>query len=267
MAYPPIFLINLDDSTERLKHSWQELNKFAIPFERISGVYGKKLSEEQISQHYSKTLNEQVFHRPLGTGEIGCYFSHRKAWQTIVDRKLPYAIVLEDDFNLAGDLNEVVAQIESLPLDWELIKLAAYENRTRPVAHRQPLNPPFELVVHNKPITGCCAQAISYAGAKKLLAATATFGRPVDTDIQHSWETKVAVFALMPFIVKQRTDLNSDIQANSGSKRIAQHKLRKLKLQLQDKVKNALFRHKQIAALKRVYAERNTASASSKNRA
>lgn len=265
MAYPPIFLINLDDSTERLKHCCEELSKFSIPFERISGVYGKHLTEAQLNQHYSQTLNERVFHRPLGLGEIGCYLSHRKAWQTIVDRKLPYAIVLEDDFNLVGALSDVVSQIDALPLDWELIKLAAYNNRSRPIAYQQPLTPPFELVVHNKPITGCCAQAISYIGAKKLLEATAQFGRPVDTDIQHSWETNVAVYALMPFIIEQRTDIDSDIKANSAVTGIKQHKLRKIKLQIQSKVKNALFRRKQIAALKKSFSLSTDKAASSPN--
>lgn len=254
MTYPPIFLINLDDSIERLEHCREGLSKYSVPFERISGIYGKELTEKQINQHYSQALNEQVFHRPLSLGEIGCYLSHRKAWQTIVDRKIPYAIVLEDDFDLVGDLSKVVSEIEALPFDWELIKLAAYNNRSRPIAYQQPLNPPFELVVHNKPITGCCAQAITYRGAKKLLEATAHFGRPVDTDIQHCWDTNVAVFSLMPFVIKQRTDLNSDIKANSPVTRIKQHKLRKMKLQLQSKLRNASFRRKQIATLKKFYS-------------
>ena len=55
-------------------------------------------------------------------------------------------------------------------------------------------------------MTGCCATAISYEGAKQLLKATAQFGRPVDCDLQHIWETHVNGFSLIaiPCFAKYR---------------------------------------------------------------
>ncbi|BBN83372.1 hypothetical protein PA25_33570 [Pseudoalteromonas sp. A25] len=235
---PPIYLINLDQSTDRLDKSSARLKEQGLTFERISGVYGKTLSDIDLIKNYQPMLNKQLFYRPLSKGEIGCYMSHRKAWQAIVDNKHPYAIVMEDDFRLVGDLSDVFATIECLPVDWQLLKLAAYENRTRPIAFSHSVNEKFELVVHKKAMTGCCAQAISYEGAKTLLAATEQFARPVDTDLQHVWETKVAVYSLMPYYIEQDLGFDSDISAASGTKKVKKRFWKRKWLQLKEKITN-----------------------------
>ncbi|MCF2855992.1 glycosyltransferase family 25 protein [Pseudoalteromonas sp. SMS1] len=248
---PPIFLINLDQSTDRLEKSATRLAEQGITFERISGVYGKALSNEEISKHYNHQINQQHFYRALGKGEIGCYFSHRKAWQTIVDRKLKYAIVLEDDFRVVGNLDNVFKTIESLTLDWKLIKLAAYENRERPIEFTHALNTEFDLVVHKKAMTGCCAQAITYEGAKALLKATDQFGRPVDTDIQHIWETKVPVYSMMPYYIEQDLEFDSDIAAATGKTKVKKRFWQRKKLQLCEKLLNKRHTQQVVENLKK----------------
>lgn len=155
---------------------------------------------------------------PLSLGQIGCYLSHRKAWQEIVDRKLDYAIILEDDFTIDDSIHTAIANIEALDVPWQMIKLAAYNNRKRPIGYRKDIAHGQKLVIHKKLMTGCCATAITYDGAKQLLNATNKFGRPVDTDLQHVWETDVYGYSLLPYPVKQRDDQASDIAARSQNK-------------------------------------------------
>ncbi|KZW98349.1 glycosyl transferase family 25 [Pseudoalteromonas luteoviolacea] len=248
---PPIFLINLDQSEDRLKKSAKRLAEQNITFERISGVYGKSLPDSEINKHYNAQLNRERFYRVLGKGEIGCYYSHRKAWQTIVDRKLDYAIVLEDDFRIAGDLKRVFDTLQTLKFDWKLIKLAAYENRERPIEFNHPLNSEFNLVVHKKAMTGCCAQAITLEGAKALLKATDQFGRPVDTDIQHIWETKVPVYSMMPYYIEQDLEFESDIAAATGKSKIKKRFWQRKKLQICEKIQNKKHTKQIITDLKK----------------
>lgn len=213
---PSIFVINLISSPERLANSQQQLATHGLSFERIDAVDGATLSHAQLNSHYSANLNKQKYHYPLSAGQIGCYLSHRKAWQTIVERQLDYAIVLEDDFILENDLSNTIKNIEQLPFDWQMIKLSAYQNRTRPIAYQVPLQHEQQLVIHKKLMTGCCATAISYQGAKQLLAATDTFGRPVDCDLQHIWETQVAGYSLLPYPFAQNCEQVSDIKSRSA---------------------------------------------------
>lgn len=240
---PKVFLINLDKSKDRLEKSATRLAEHGVSFERISAVYGADLSEQEIAQHYSVKLNNEKFFRPLGKGEIGCYFSHRLAWQKIVDQQLPYGIVLEDDFRIVGDLSKVFNALDGLNGEWELVKLASYQNRVRPIKARKKIDEHFDLVVNTKAVSGCCAQAITLKGAKKLLAATDKFGRPVDTDIQHIWETKVPVFALMPFYIEQDMEFESDIAAVSQKKE-KKSLSKKLKAMMKEKVMNFIHTSK-----------------------
>ncbi|MBQ4833407.1 glycosyltransferase family 25 protein [Pseudoalteromonas sp. MMG010] len=214
-----VFVINLARSKDRLQQTHDRLAAVSLPFERIDAVDGALLSEQEISQHYDINLNKKNYHYPLQPGQIGCYLSHRKAWQTIVDRQLEYAIVLEDDFYIDASIHHAINNIEKLSQPWQLIKLAAYQNRPRPIAYSQALNHQQRLVIHSKLMTGCCATAISYSGAKQLLEATTRFGRPVDCDLQHSWETGVFGYSLMPYPILQDEEIKSDIKARSSQKR------------------------------------------------
>ncbi|CAM4185292.1 glycosyltransferase family 25 protein [Pseudoalteromonas byunsanensis] len=235
---PPIFLINLEQSSERLEKSIARLALQNFTCERISGVYGKALSDIELIKNYQPLLNKKLFYRPLSKGEIGCYMSHRKAWQAIVDRKLPYAIVLEDDFKITGNLEDVFAAISKIDVPWQLLKLSAYQNRSRTIAFSYPIDTIFNLVVHKKAMTGCCAQAVSYEGAKRLLAATEHFARPVDTDLQHVWETKVPVYSLMPYYIEQDMDFESDIDAISAQDTIKKRFFKRKHLQIKEKILN-----------------------------
>lgn len=235
---PKIFLINLKQSQDRLEQSTQRLGSQGVAFDRIDAIYGKDLSEAEVAEHYSETLNQEKFYRPLSRGEIGCYFSHRMAWQEIVDQQLDYAIVLEDDFKIVGDLHKVFHALKQLNGQWDIVKLAAYNNRTRPIRYQAPLNEAFDLVVHNKTMTGCCAQAITLAGAKKLLAFSDKFGRPVDTDIQHIWETGVPAVSLMPYFIEQDLSFDSDIGKTAAGIKFKKHFFKRKKQQVVEKWHN-----------------------------
>jgi len=212
------YLINLDGSDLRLKQSTERLMEQGITFERIPAVLGVALSEEERNKNYSHKLNEKQYYYPLSPAQIGCYMSHRKAWQKIADGDEAFGVVLEDDFILPGDLNKAVETIKDLEFDWDVIKLAAYANRERPVEFTHKINDHFDIVVHKKPMSGGAATAITKAAAKQLLASTIPFGRPCDTDIQHFWERGVEVLSLMPYPVSQDMRYESTIETKSHKK-------------------------------------------------
>jgi glycosyl transferase family 25 len=234
---PPIFLINLDDSTDRLEKSQKRLAQQGIEFERVSGVKGAELSEKEVLKHYDPNLNKAGYHYELSRGQIGCYFSHRKAWQRILDSGADYGIVLEDDFYLPGDLNACIKAIDQLPFSWDLIKLAAYQDRQREIAFSHSITPELDIVIHQKPMSGGAAAAITKSAAQRLLEATDKFGRPVDSDIQHFWEKNIKVLSLMPYPVAQDMDFTSTIsvQSSKTKKYFWRRKWQQLKTSLKNK--------------------------------
>ena len=234
-----IFVINLASSTERLNRVSHELNAQNLAFERLDAIDGRELSDTAIAQHYSADLNLKKYHKPLSKGEIGCYLSHRKAWQTIVDRQLDYAIILEDDFVLDRSIHSAIENISTLKQPWQLIKLAAYKDRNRDIAFTKPLADEQHLVIHKKLMSGCCATAVSFEGAKALLQATATFSRPIDCDLQHVWETGVYGYSLLPYPVSQPDNSQSDIRDRST--KVKKSFWRRKKQQLQSALLNTKY--------------------------
>jgi GR25 family glycosyltransferase involved in LPS biosynthesis len=113
------YLINLKDNPERLENMRKQLE--ALPLLdvcRIDAVNGRK---DKIDQSQLTTAT-----RLMGSpGTIGCFLSHRKAWQQMVDENVETAIVMEDDCELSPAFYEKVLSIqeELAAVDWNMVYL------------------------------------------------------------------------------------------------------------------------------------------------
>ena len=217
MAMPPVFVINLDKSPERMATIAKRLDELDIPFERISGVYGAELSQEEIAKYYCAKLNKKNYRRPLGLGEIGCYISHIKAWQTIVDRQLHCALILEDDIVIEDGLAELASKLSKSSDTFDIVKF--FNKKTNPkIVESVDFTSKYKLCRFKKIPIGNYAQLISLSGAKKLLKAYEKFGRPVDEDIQHWWESDTNVLGVLPSVVRPNDGAKSDIDSQGKRK-------------------------------------------------
>lgn len=208
---PPIFLINLDKSKDRLDAALQRLEPFELDITRVSAVVGKDITTDELAKFYSEEKNRSEYHRKLGPGEIGCYMSHLQIMKHIVDEEIPYAFILEDDFKVIGDLSAAVDAIAAIEFNWDMVKLAEYGERVRPTAHEFYLNDNFNLKIQKKLSAGTCAQAVSLTGAQKILKTCVPFGRPIDTDYQYWWEKELEIFTLSPTPLQQDLEFESTI--------------------------------------------------------
>src|SRR5262245_54308049 len=97
----PVFYINRVADTERPSAITRYLRLARLPAERISGIEGAA-----VPGHFRHMFfTGQRLHSALRPGEIGCYASHLTVMRLIVERGLPYALVLEDDAVLPVDLH------------------------------------------------------------------------------------------------------------------------------------------------------------------
>lgn len=219
-----IYLINLARSTDRLEACARQLEKVSLPFDRIEAVDGGTLGEEVINELYD--FGESSYHKHMTSGEIGCYLSHVRVWQKIVDEQLDYAVVLEDDIILQDNIQQGLETIQYIEQPWDLIKLAEAPVKRRAV-HQYPVSD-FTLVTYNKVPSRTCAQVVSLSGAIKLLAASKHISRPVDIELQYWWESKLNVFGLKPYIVKANQDETSEIDRGQARKKAKQSFPRKV---------------------------------------
>jgi glycosyl transferase family 25 len=210
-----IFVINLDCSKDRLDNITTELEKAQLNFTRISAINGSSLNSSELDTYYNPALNKRTYRRSLSRGEIGCYLSHRRCWQQVVDKNLSMALILEDDAQLNTQLPDVLSSIEQISINWDIIKLCdppKYKKRLSTV----PLDINFDLCQYKKIPSRATGYAISYKGATKLLQARNLFARPVDDDMQFYWEFNGEVFGIEPSPIRNsQLAANSNIDSNS----------------------------------------------------
>ena len=82
----PIFLINLDERTDRLIDSQSEIKRAHLNFTRVEAI---SISELSFRDLY------------LAPGVLACYLSHLKALRLFLEGKSEHAIILEDDFEIS----------------------------------------------------------------------------------------------------------------------------------------------------------------------
>ena len=108
-------VINLNKSVDRMVFMEKQLKDLSIVFTKIRAVDGSKLSDEE----YNKFKNN--WERPLRKSEVGCFLSHKLAWEYIVSENRPF-LVLEDDIILSKRVREIINLFEQKS-EYEFINL------------------------------------------------------------------------------------------------------------------------------------------------
>ena len=198
-----IFFINLDRSESRRAKMREQLDSLGLSYERFPAVDGKAAPDEFLSRYYSEELNKKKYYVPLVKSEIACYISHLKICEKILLENLDYAVVLEDDIILKDSFKFIQPILDSIK-NWNYIKLAETFKKQK-VASREPIafeapaaKTAFELVRWKKPPIGMQAYAVSKEAARELLEKRSVFFRPIDVDLQFTWETNLDIQGILP---------------------------------------------------------------------
>jgi|GEM_PF-216468 len=207
---PPVFVINLERSTDRREKISTRLSEIGIDFELFPATDGSALSESDRAKYDEAHVINNIS-RPLSPAEVGCYISHKKLWQRIVDENIPWAVILEDDVLIQTDLKDLLAKIGQMTFKWDLIRLAGL--------FATPCYPLFALgggrtlSVPLRGAIGSQAYCLSRAGARKLLAYSTTIRGTVDDHvIDNCWKTGLAILAVQPYPVAEDKSHISEIE-------------------------------------------------------
>jgi GR25 family glycosyltransferase involved in LPS biosynthesis len=107
-----VYVINLDRRPDRWEMTQKNLRQAGfIDIERVSAVDGKLIDSNQLNRIVDPSVVNSLGkarknHEDLGSvGAIGCYLSHYKVWNQIIESNKP-AIIVEDDLICHPLLNE-----------------------------------------------------------------------------------------------------------------------------------------------------------------
>jgi len=115
------FLINLDRAPERLARMETLFGSLDLTFVRVPAVDGSLLGEEEI-RRLQPTPGDFGW---LSKGEIGCFLSHRKCWQSIAEGKSNFGVVFEDDIVISARAADLLKNFSWIPTDADVVKLDA----------------------------------------------------------------------------------------------------------------------------------------------
>ncbi|MEM7650497.1 MAG: glycosyltransferase family 25 protein [Pseudomonadota bacterium] len=234
----PIFVISLPEETQRREAISDHLKQHGFAFEFFDAIDGRQMN---VAAHpeYDAKRRRAAHGRDLKPGELGCSLSHRAAYQEIFDRKLDYALLLEDDARLEENTKAVIEALLEKEPDFDVVRLLGSPKVARG-KHRKimPLFKDFWLVRLRTAPGGAHATIISRKGAEKLLKATQSFAFPIDTVLGRGWETGINAYSIQPGLAVQDLSFDSAIGEERHDKTIPLKGFAKLKF----KITRALFK-------------------------
>ena len=204
------FVIHLARATQRRAQVERIVAACPLKTRVLDAVDGRAMSEDERAAVYRADLHEPRYPFRIGPGEIGCFLSHRNAWQTMLDEGLDAALIIEDDV-------EIELPVFSKALELALVSMTPrsyvqFQVRKVPgggtavadgngIEIRRPVVAPLRT----------SAQLVGQDAARRLLAVSHRFDRPIDSQLQMSWVTGVCIDCAVPSGVSDRT------QASGGS--------------------------------------------------
>ena len=189
-------IIHMSRATQRRANVEQLLS--ALPQAQIvDAVDGRDPAQAEAIGWDNGTLHHPAYPFPLRPAEIGVFLSHRKCWQMILDQGWDRALIVEDDLEVAPDsLSRACALLDQHMTDDMVVRLPV-KLREKPV---QVIGQDGAMQFMLPRVVGlqCIALVVGRRAAARLLAASETIDRPVDTFLQMHWVTGQPIHAILP---------------------------------------------------------------------
>jgi glycosyl transferase family 25 len=117
--FSKVLIINLEKDKKRLENITQNCKDRNLDAIRIEAINGR-----EISDNFKRVNSTHFCYNFCTPGMMGCWLSHRKCWQYIVDNNIDNCLILEDDAEFVEDFNEKMNIIESnIPEDYDILLL------------------------------------------------------------------------------------------------------------------------------------------------
>ncbi|MTI17530.1 glycosyltransferase family 25 protein [Rhodobacteraceae bacterium RKSG542] len=128
-GFPPCYVISLKTATERRTRVQQAFDTLALNFRWLDALDLRRLDR------FDDYGIEQAYHmregRSLTGGEVGCYLSHYRTLEKVVQEQHELAIILEDDMGLSQSIFEIVRFAMANRAHFEFLKLQSLFTRRK----------------------------------------------------------------------------------------------------------------------------------------
>lgn len=228
-------VIHLARATGRRSQVERTLARLPFKARILDAVDGTALPPEERAEVYVRHLHDPLYPFVLQSGEIGCFLSHRRAWQEIVRNGLDAGLIVEDDVEIDPATFGPALDAASKHID----ELGYIQFQVRPAPKRAHVLYEEKNAQLVRPLVTplrTSAQLVGKSAAARLLAATTRFDRPIDTLLQMHWITGVRLACVVPSGVTDRS-------AESGGSTMAQ-KTASIGNRIRREIRRVLYRRR-----------------------
>ncbi|WP_428768072.1 glycosyltransferase family 25 protein [Treponema sp. HNW] len=192
----PVFVISLKSASERRSFIQNQLKNLNFDFEFFDAFIGKDYASDPAYYNEKKALKAEG--RKLRAGEVGCALSHNAVYRLIAEKKLPYALILEDDAIISEDLPQVIDKLLPHLKGPRIIQLERCDLYKK--SSIQPLVKGYSIVEPRFIKAGTIAQTAGYLISFEAAKAIQNINRPAYFPADNWWHYMKAVSfsALIP---------------------------------------------------------------------
>ena len=195
----------------------RQLAQIGIVFKRVQGVDGKTSDIEREFSSGRASLSD-VPKRSLTREEIGCYLSHLKTFDEILESGASSAVILEDDLIITRGFGSAArALAERFAGEPVVIKLEAWKKPRLACAVDRCGD--FDLVFTNHQVTQTGAYFITAEAIRLLRTPLSRIDRPYDDALYAADENGVGILSLSPAVAQQAASFQSLIETGRRSRR------------------------------------------------
>lgn len=182
MIIDKIYMINLKRKKDVANNSLKKLNNLTNKDNLFSNIDifeaidGKLLNNDDINNNISLkskyTLkNPSSYDDIRSVGEIGCYLSHTKIWQEIIDNNYKNCIIFEDDVIPKTNYEMIIKYLDNIPDNYDIAYLGWWNRFSFNYVNKNSYWYYTNYNDRNKQnVLGLYSYVISNKGARKLLS-------------------------------------------------------------------------------------------------
>jgi glycosyl transferase family 25 len=188
-------VISLPGSVDRQEKVHLELANTNLKWRFLDAIRGSALTT--LPKEYIPKKVKQLLGFELTFSELGCFLSHKKAWQVCVDDNIP-TIIFEDDFCLLPHFEKTITYLIHGNAGWGAVRLQGIH----PVLYEvMDLCGDIQLVQNKADAVGASAYILKPAQAKLLIEAAEEIYEPLDHFLEHRQVHHVNFLAIHPYPV------------------------------------------------------------------
>lgn len=193
-----ILVISLAGSDARQQKVRLELNKTSFPWRFLDAVRGSALSS--IPREYKSEKVKNLLGFELTPNELGCFLSHKKAWQECVNKNTP-TIIFEDDFCLLPHFEKAIHFLMDNPSSWNAVRLQGLSNVPQEKIQDIENLEGTSLVRNKADAVGATAYFLKPSAAQVLIDASSDIYEPLDHFLEHHQKHQLEFLAISPYPV------------------------------------------------------------------